>query len=98
MYDHPRAQYYEQIGDVFRLGTPCGVSPILAIHSWDQMTRSPYLRMINDGMTNMFCFCQGTASNILRRHRNFAAVLNCLDPVKEQEILYSLDGTYDYIG
>ena len=45
-------------------------------------------------MSNIFCFHQGAA--ILRRHRNFATVLNCPNPETEQMVLNSLDGTEDY--
>ena len=44
-------------------------------------------------MSNIFCFHQGAGNNILRRHRNFAAVLNCPNPETEQMVLNSLDGT-----
>ena len=39
-YDDPEPKYYEQISNVFRLGRPCGISPIVAIHSWEQITKS----------------------------------------------------------
>ena len=37
-YDDSQPKYYKQIADVFKLGQPKGISPISAIHSWEQLT------------------------------------------------------------
>ena len=97
IFDDPQPMYYPMISDVFRLGRPKGISPILAVHSWDQLISNQHLRYINDGLTNVYVFCQSAASNVMNKHaRSFEPVLACSDRERCEKIIYSMDGTADY--
>lgn len=76
-YDDPTPEYYKLISDVFRLGRPRGISPIVAIHSWDQLIQSASLRVLKD-QANIIVLCKEAATEVFERHKaSFTGFLRC---------------------
>ena len=95
-YDDPKPEYYPLISDVFRLGRPRGISPIVAIHSWDQLIQSPKLRILKD-QANIIVLCQEAATEVFERHQaSFNGFLRCPNKMRKIELLNSMDGRFDY--
>ena len=95
-YDDPNPKYFPLIANVFRLGRPKGISPILVVHSWEQIASSPHLRVLIN-QANIVVFCQESVTDIQTRHsRAFDSFLKCPNVMRKQKIVNSLDGAHDY--
>ena len=95
-YDDPTPEYYSLISDVFRLGRPRGISPIVAIHSWDQLIQSPKLRILKD-QANIIVLCKEAATEVFERHlASFNGFIRCPSKMRKQQLFSSLNGDWDY--
>lgn len=95
-YDDPKPEYYPLIMDVFRLGRPKGISPIIVIHSWDQLIQSSALRILKN-QANIVVLCQEAATEVIERHQaSFNGFLKCPTKKRKEEVINSLDGEMDY--
>ena len=95
-YDDPEPKYFPLIANVFRLGRPKGISPILVVHSWEQIANNPHLKVLVN-QANIICLCQESATDIRERHhRQFDAFLKCPNSMRKQILINSLNGMHDY--
>ena len=75
--DDPKPKYFPLIANVFRLSRPKGISPILVVHSWEQIAANPHLKVLIN-QANIIVCCQEIAADIKSRHaRQFNIFLRC---------------------
>lgn len=96
VYDDPDDRYFNVIRRVFQHGRPKGISPVVIIHSWDQLIGSPALRVLKN-QANIVCLCQEAASEVKERHAlSFDGFLKCPNSSRKSQLLQSIDGNFDY--